>query len=449
MKHLQAEKSSLKRKDEQLDFLPGYQEIIERPPSRAGRLFACAIMALCAFVVLWAFLGRIDVIASAPGKLIVSEHSKKIQASEQGEITHIAVRDGQRVSEGDVLIALNPVSAQADKLRLREQIVSVDLEIARLRALLSENPIADFVSPAGVSPEKSKEAKAHLEQEYRQAQTRLQTLESRLQENLVRQEATSSMIEGTQKLYDNVSIRYEARQKLHEQGHFAKMSLYEMEKEVLEQKRELSDQKARLQVLEAAADILRIEQIQIRADWRSDLLRRLETSRRRSVDLKQELVKAQEVSRLRTIVSPVAGVVQDSRMHTLGGVVSHGQELMTIVPDDAHLIVDVKVLNKDVGFIRPGQPVEIKIDSFPYTEFGTIKGAVAQLSRDASPDEQLGLVYSAKVTMEKTEVAVNGRYIPLAPGMNATTEIKIGKRRIISYVLSPLKAYQSEALRER
>ena len=156
-----------------------------------------------------------------------------------------------------------------------------------------------------------------------------------------------------------------------------------------------------------------------------------------------------EKQRLQTLRAPVNGVVQQLAVHTLGGVVQTAQQLMVIVPEDVGLEAEVLVLNKDVGFVRAGQEVEIKVDSFPYTRYGTLSGTVVHVSRDAVKDEQQGLVFPAQIQMERASIIVDGHKTPLQAGMSVVAEIRTGKRRVIDYLLSPLQQYQSEAMKER
>ena len=122
---------------------------------------------------------------------------------------------------------------------------------------------------------------------------------------------------------------------------------------------------------------------------------------------------------------------------------------MIIVPDDALLEVEVMLLNKDVGFVHSGQRVEIKVDSFPYTRYGTVKGEVAYVSRDAVQDQKLGLVFPVRLKISQRSILVRDKEVPLQAGMSVNAEILTGDRRVIDYLLSPLQQYQSEALRER
>ena len=145
----------------------------------------------------------------------------------------------------------------------------------------------------------------------------------------------------------------------------------------------------------------------------------------------------------------MAGVVQQLAVHTVGGVVTPAQELMVIVPADSRIEVESMVLNKDIGFVHSGQEAEIKVESFPFTRYGTIVGEVKFVSRDAVADETLGLVYPARMKMAKTTILSGSTEVPLAPGMAVTVEIKTGKRRLIEYLLAPLQRYRDESLRER
>lgn len=156
-----------------------------------------------------------------------------------------------------------------------------------------------------------------------------------------------------------------------------------------------------------------------------------------------------EKQRQQSLRAPVAGVIQQLAIHTLGGVVTSAQPLMVLVPENHQLELDVMVLNKDVGFVLPGQAVEVKVDSFPYTRFGTLSGEVKHISRDAMEDQQLGLVFPARIRLHSDTLMVEGKPVRLSAGMAVSVEIKTGQRRVIDYLLSPLQEYQSEAMRER
>ena len=185
------------------------------------------------------------------------------------------------------------------------------------------------------------------------------------------------------------------------------------------------------------ADLTRIEKLLPSVQERTE-------SREKLASYQQELIKYQEALKRTIVKAPLSGYVQQLVYHTKGGVVETAKPIMNLVPEDYKLEAEVQILNKDIGFVRPEQDVEIKIDSFPFTKYGTIKGKVRNISGDAIQDEKLGLVFNARLTL-----LADGQIIQLKPGMSVTAEIKTGKRRVIEYLLSPVKKYLNESMRER
>jgi len=170
----------------------------------------------------------------------------------------------------------------------------------------------------------------------------------------------------------------------------------------------------------------------------------------RAYSLSQELAKAENRSSQQTLTAPIDGVVQQLAVHTVGGVVTPAQQLMVIAPREGLLEVEAWVDNKDIGFVNPDQIAEIKVEAFPFTRYGTIEGKILTLSKDAVPVEKVGLVYSARVSMDRSTIRVeNDKEVYLSPGMTVTVEIKTGQRRLIEYFLSPLLQAGRESIRER
>lgn len=443
------EPSGPKRTGVELEFLPDYLEVLERPPSKVARFFALTIVGICGLVLAWAILFELDVIASAPGKIVVNQRTKTVQAQDQGEVARILVRNGQRVSVGDVLIELNPVTAQAEVERIGSQKMLSALEVARLTALLGSDPPAQFMPGINMDPNKVRQAREYLMSDHAERLDRLRALASRLSENKSKRAAAHRSIEETEGLLDNARRRYEMRRQLSEKDLISKAQFLETEREYLERDRELSQQRSSLDLLTTEEETLRSEGARQESDWRRTVMARLSDERRKLLDLEQEFIKANEQSRRQTITAPENGVVQQLTVTTLGSVVKPGQDVLVIVPALDELEADVTLFNKDVGFVRSGQTVEVKVDSFPYTKFGTIRGEVVNVSLDAVQDEKLGLVYPTKLKLKSQSIVVEGNSIRLSAGMAVTAEVNTGTRRVIDYVLSPIQAYASEALRER
>ncbi|PPU94417.1 HlyD family type I secretion periplasmic adaptor subunit, partial [Xanthomonas hyacinthi] len=196
--------------------------------------------------------------------------------------------------------------------------------------------------------------------------------------------------------------------------------------------------------LSAAEEELRV----LVADFRQQTLDQLREAEQKIAQGTPELAKAGQRDRLMTLRAPVDGTVQQLAVHTVGGVVTPAQQLLAVVPQEA-LEVEATVLNKDIGFVRPGQPVTVKIESFPYTRYGYLTGKVVSVSHDAAQDENQGLVFPARIRLDGSTLAIDGVVVSMSAGMTLSAEIKTGKRRVIDYLLSPLKQHGGEALRER
>lgn len=162
-----------------------------------------------------------------------------------------------------------------------------------------------------------------------------------------------------------------------------------------------------------------------------------------------KLTKATDLIAKQVLYSPVDGMVQELKTHTIGGVVLEAEDLMTIVPLDEKLEVQAFIENKDIGFIEPGMPAEIKVQTFPFTKYGVIDATVKTITDDALANQEKGLFFAMHLKMANNTIEVNGRPVLLKPGMQVTAEVKIGKRRIIEYLLEPVMKGFRESVRER
>ncbi|MCJ8349622.1 HlyD family type I secretion periplasmic adaptor subunit [Moritella sp.] len=449
LKSQRNEPADIKRSRDEYEFQPGYLEIVERPPAPWTRRTALALTLLLLLTLLWSVIGRLDIHASAAGRLLVSSNSKVIQSIESGEVAAINVRDGQWVKKGDVLIELNPIGIKAEIQEIQERLNFKKLELARLQALLSDEPLSSFIVPTGVSPLQVKIARAHLRSEWSEVKANIESINGEMGVNLANQQARRKEITGLGELAANIKNRLDAQRTLAKNNLIPRMVLLEQEREKLEMDRSLSQQYTRIDVLQAEYKSKQEQRRGYLAKVRREYYDKLNEVQASIAVMEQQLIKLLEKYRLQSLRAPVSGVVQQLDVHTLGGAVEAAKPLMIIVPDDAVLEIEVKILNKDVGFVHSGQDVEIKIDSFPYTRYGTIPGKVAYVSRDSVEDERLGLVFLARVRIAQRTILVEDKEVPLQAGMSVNVEIRTGDRRVIDYLLSPLQQYQSEAMKER
>lgn len=184
------------------------------------------------------------------------------------------------------------------------------------------------------------------------------------------------------------------------------------------------------------------------AQTRRSMLDLLEQADQKVASLKQDFARAEYQEGLTTLEAPVDGTVQQLNVHTVGGVVTPAQPLLTIVPTGQLVEVEAMFENKDVGFVHPGQTVTVKVETFTFTKYGAVAGEVLSISDDAVEDEKRGLIYSGKIRLESDRIRVKGQDVKLSPGMAVTAEVKTDQRRVIEYFLSPLQIAVNESLRE-
>jgi len=452
-KENQAKKVEIKTRDE-YEFQPGYLEIIERPPVPFVRHIGMALMTLIVITLLWSVFGRLDINANATGRLMVTSRSKVIQPLLPGEIAAINVQDGQRVERGDVLIMLSVMGIDSEIEGLQQQLVYRQLEQARLLALLEKktalhNPLDIFVAPAQASESQILLAQNDLVSDWQEITANLDKFESDILVNQVTQRAREIEVKSLEKLLVNINTRLAASRLLVEKDQFPRIEYLIQQKEVLDTQFELTEKQNEASVLKAQLQSLIKQRQGYLSQSRRAYYDTLSNVQAELAVIYQQLVQAKDKRRQHDLLAPVSGVVQQLAIHTLGGVVQPAQALMVIVPEGALLEAEVLVLNKDVGFVYSGQDVEVKVDAFPYTRYGTLKGKVVNVSKDAVENEQLGLVFPTRISLAENQMLIEDQYMPLQAGMSTNAEIHTGDRRVIDYLLSPLQQYQSEALRER
>lgn len=424
-------KNPLRQRDE-YEFLPAHLEVIEKPPAPKARFTALLLTVFLIAILIWSIFGRLDIHAGAQGRLMVSSHSKIIQPLEQGEVTLINVKDGQHVKKGDLLIEFNLVDVNAENERLAQQILHAKLEYSRLSALLTDDPQANFTPPAQTSTAQVQKSKAHLASEVEETKAALAQLQAELQVNLMQQQGNQQDLYSLQTLKQNIDLRLKARQSLAASKVIAKVELLEQEKELLDIKRTISTLSAQTQVLIAQHSSIKEQMDSLLAQKRRQYYQGINQVEIDLTQVEQELIKAQEHLRRQTLRSPVDGIVQQLSIHTIGGVVTPAQALMVIVPAQAYLEAQVKVLNKDIGFVLAGQSVEIKVDSFPFTKYGTINGKVLYISQDAVEDEQLwkwGQVLRFAISGKKQDLTLLLMTLLLSPGSLMLGLVRMQRRR--------------------
>ncbi|PHS26631.1 MAG: secretion protein HlyD [Methylophaga sp.] len=437
-----------KKRQTEHEFLPATLEIQDTPPSPLGRLITWVIMLFFVVAVIWALIGKVDIVVSAPGRVITSGHAKVIQPLNTGIIQTIYVREGQVVNEGDILVELKPDSAIADEQRIDDELTSLKQDKIRLETILDwiKNNQSDS---SNISTTLNSLQQQLLQSQWQQHQSQLTTLKHQQNKHRSERDSIEQQVQKYQAILPILTKRADKLRMLSEKQYLQEDQYLEIEQQRLTAYHDLKANEQRSEETKAAIAEVASQIEQTKKAFNSQMLTELQQATVQYKALGQELIKAAATRQAQTLKAPVSGTIQQLVLHTEGGVVTPAQQLMVIVPSQQPLEVEAMVANLDIGFVKENQIVEIKIDAFPFTKYGVIDGTLTHLSNDAIADEQLGLIYKAQVIMDQTDIQVGDKMVKLSPGMTVAVEIKTGKRRLIEYFLAPLLRYKQESIRER
>lgn len=436
---------------EEVDFLPAALEIMEKPPAPAGRAVLWAVLIFFLAALIWAIFGKVDVVATATGKLIPRDRVKLIQPAEIGVVRAIHVSDGMQVEAGDPLIELDPTISGADEAAARRALRMARVSKAQGQALLS---YIDGLAPVFDPPEGADETLIRMQRRLiasriAEYEARLAALERRRAEREADLQVVESEIAKLLEMQPLLEEQLAAREELTAKGLSPRLLLLELKERHVSHIKDIQIQRQQRAKMLAALETIDRQIDQLDQEFRREVLSELNDAEDQAMIQLEELRKATKRNMLQQLKAPIDGIVQQLAVHTIGGVVQPAEPVMIIVPGKGDLVVEAMVQNKDIGFVRKGDPVEVKLEAFPFTKYGVIDGTLEDLSTDAIQNEDLGLVYAARIVLDRTQLTVGDKTVTLSPGMAATAEIKTGQRRLIEYLLSPLLRYRDEAMRER
>lgn len=449
------------------EFLPAALEIMEKPPSPGLRWLMLALCGLFTIALVWSFIGEVDVVATASGKVIPSGNVKVIQPIEIGYVRKIHVKNGQHVEAGQLLVDLDQTLARADAAQASQELMSAELLAARNYALIDhvEGRRIRFRAPAGTSPEVAATQGDFVRSsiaEYEGERASLIQQRAERAAELTGSEAEISKLRQTLPLIEQ---QLKARQELANKGYFSKIRLLEYEQLRVEHIQNITIQKANASKARAAMANIDAQLLQLKGSFGKNAMNELSQAQDKTGISREEVIKSARRAEFQQLRAPVSGTVQQLSIATIGGVVEPAQTLMIIVPDNTAVLVEAKILNKDIGFVREGQPVRVKLEAFNFTDYGIIPGVIETISRDAIDTSQTGedrqrdaggrivpqqgLVYVARIRLKNRTIRIRGREEIIGPGLAAQAEIKTGERRIIDFLLSPIAQTIDEAGRER
>ncbi|TWP21085.1 HlyD family type I secretion periplasmic adaptor subunit [TM7 phylum sp. oral taxon 346] len=446
---------SIPKRDRRLryEFLPAAEEIIETPAAPFGAVVIWLTTILLVLVLAWAYLGQIDIVAVGNGRVSTEGSVKVVQSASYGVVKRITAQEGQRVHKGDVLVELDKTTAEKELATTAQSLNIARAERDILRRLATGNGADDIINSAGVSDEAKAVLREFTTSQLALASAKEQALKGSIashQRQLQFNQQTKAQLEGeVQKLKDRQT---KVKQKLESANAIERIRL-QNELDTLEQRITTANSAATSQGQQVLQSQLTLAQAQSQsqvslAETNSSISGQVIAQEQRIAELENNLAKAKRALEQTTITAPVDGTILALNTRTIGGVVNVAERIAQIVPDNDLLYVDVTLDNQDVGFVRVGQRVVIKVATYPFQRYGYLEGTVENISPDAIQDEKKGLVYKAKVKLSGANSSKKNR-LKLLPGMSVSAEITTGKRRIIEFFLDPLMTHIDDSLKVR
>lgn len=469
------------------EFLPAALEILETPASPIRTAFIWFIAIVVASTLVWTYLGTFDIVSTAQGKVQPTGRVKVIQSIEVGKVRSIPVTNGSRVRAGDIVVLLDDTELKSDEEAISVNLQALRAEVARREAALStvRNWLAgDFWSvPRVVATDLSfdTDTPANIQRRERtilaadlaSLNANLDNLAAQRAQSQATIERLSAMIEARRLLISTLAQRVAMRSSLVDQAAGSKSNVIDALQVQQSEEADLAEQVGQLSEARAALSVATSEGKKALQTFIADNAVRQGDASRQADELEKQTVKARKRRESMTISTPIDGIVTASAITTIGQVINPGAELMRIVPENAELEIEAFLPNKDIGFVSMGQPAVVKIEAFPFTRYGVVRGHVTAVARDAIPEpdanqlegdptKQLqstvpttnvqrvqNLVFPVTVKLDASTMSVDGSIVLLSPGMAATTEIKTGKRRILEYLFSPIVEVTSQSMQER
>lgn len=441
------------------DFAPGLLRIQNAPPSPLSRMILKTLAVMLTALFIWSALGKLDIVAVAEGRLVPHSFLKIVQPAEAGIVKEILVKEGDRVTAGQVLMRMDTIMSEADSMSLQAEAERKEMTLRRIDAELSGH---DFTKAPDDPPELFREIQNQFLADKAALAASLEEEASRLEQTgkqLLAGREIKAKLEGVLPFYRTQASAY---QDLAGNGYVGSLEAKDKHRETLEKEQELRSQEHLIRSSEAAVSESQKKMAQILADYRRNLHAERNEVQGQLDKLTQELTKQRRRRELLELRAPDAGVVKDLATHTAGTVTQPGTVLLTLVPLDDQLNAEVWVTNQDRGFVRPGQKARLKLAPFPFQKYGMLQGMVETVSADASDIAPTGqqtqtprtskdspAAYKTLVLLDAMAIDVEGRPQPLEAGMLVSAEILIGQRTVLEYLLSPLQKIVHESGRER
>ena len=465
------------------EFLAPALEILETPPSPVHMALIIIITTLFAIAIIWAAVGKVDIVATAQGKVEPTRKVKIVQPLATGKVSEVLVQNGDHVTKDEVLVRLDDASAASQFDDLTQQLAASQAEVARRRAAIAAVGSKDWRSgkdvhikvdwPQGIPASVQQREQSVLDQDLGQLAAQLSLIDSQIAQKTIDLTALTSTVSAHESLVSTLKKLSSMHATL--AGNGTSSTADWLTALQTEEREQVSLQSDITQQVDADANltVLRRQSMSAVQTFLADYTQKFEAADEQVQDLTQKVRQAKAALSDMTLFSPVDGTIEASTLTSTGQVLESGSEVMRVVPEGSHLDIQAYLTNDEIGFVKAGQDATIKVDAFPYTQYGTINGVVLKVGKDAVSAAQAqadladssftmttssagntsqssdSLVFPITVQLDSNYIGNMKGKAYVSPGMSVSVDINTGKRTILDYLFAPLVDITSSALHER
>ncbi|MCE9680281.1 HlyD family type I secretion periplasmic adaptor subunit [Shewanella sp. AS1] len=444
-----------------------YGAMMTDAPS-SHRLIIWALAALVVCFLLWAGLAELDRVTTGTGKVIPSSQIQLVQSLDGGIMKELYVQEGMLVTKGQPLVRIDDTRFRSDYAQQEQEVYSLQANVLRLRTELSSITISN-VSNDWREQVKIVKQPLHFNQSLidnepdlvtRQTEeyegrldnlsNQLEILARQIQQKQQESEELASKISTLTTSFQLASRELELTKPLATKGVVPEVELLKLERMVNDIRGELASLRLLRPKLKASQDEAILKRREALLVFAAETRKQLNDMQTRLSRISEAQIGAQDKVRKAEIVSPVNGTIKTIHINTLGAVVQPGIDIIEIVPSEDQLLIETKILPKDIAFLHPGLPAVVKVSAYDFTRYGGLNGVVEHISADTTQDEEGNSYYLVRVRTEVSSLTKeDGTLMPIIPGMLTSVNVITGQRSVLEYILNPILRARETALRER
>lgn len=422
---------------------------LDAGPKKAVLVLVASVAVFLLLGFVWMAFAHLDVSVHASGTVIPSKKLQLVQSLEGGILRELAVKEGQKVKQGQLLARLENRAFDAELGESRQNMLAMRATLARLEGDLSGKPPvfpADLEKAAPDAVLKERQLWQMRKAEQDASGEALQRQEEQRRQELEEAKSKAGSQEKTLELAkENLSIE----RVLFEKGAGARADYLTAQQRVTQAQGDLEQTRLSLPRLAAAIREIRARLAEARAKFRAEASAQRNEIQMKLAALEQLSAGKEDRVARHELTSPIAGVVNRILLPTLGGIAKPGESVMEVVPEEDSMLVAARVPPKDIAFIHVGQEATVRITAYDFSIYGPLEGKVVRVGADAVLDEKREPYFEVQVETKMKHVAEGNRQLPITPGMTTDTAIRTGRRTVLEYLFKPIAKTFRQSLEER